>query len=158
MRVLSPLKARPLGPTTCANGHHLPIANGAYQLQPRFNKINSASGTRVFDVAAENAPMLTGFNIAASAGGSKRTLLRPFPVTVRDGSLDITHARAPELPVDLRHRGAGRLNGGSPASLPRTANYLTERAQQDLDVLPQRPVLDGVVVEAGPVGDRCVPP
>src|SRR4051794_36510053 len=45
---------------------------------------------------------------------------------------------------------------GSAPSSARCSEHLTDRAQQDLDVAPHRPVLDVEVVESGAVGNRRV--
>ncbi|MEP6697235.1 MAG: malectin domain-containing carbohydrate-binding protein [Pseudonocardiales bacterium] len=82
----------------CANGYHLPIANGSYRLRLFFDEINPASGTRVFDVAAENLTILSGLNITVSAGGINRAMSRTFAVTVKDRSLDITFTRHQNCP------------------------------------------------------------
>lgn len=82
----------------CANGYRVPVRNGSYRLQLHFDEIHPASGTRVFDVAVENRTLLSGFNIAVSAKGANRALVRTFSVTVQDGSLDITFTRRQNCP------------------------------------------------------------
>ncbi len=64
----------------------LPAAPGRYRLRLRFaetwfkpgNPRGSGSGMRVFDVVCNGVKLLEGFDIAASAGGSDRAVVKEF--------------------------------------------------------------------------------
>lgn len=73
------------------SSYNIPVANGTYNLRLHFAEINPASGTRVFNVSAENDPILTNFNISAEVG-NYTALIKDFTVTVQDNELNIGFA------------------------------------------------------------------
>ena len=66
-----------------------PVASGTYTVTLRMAEIYwGASGRRIFDVTAENRPVLTGVDIFAAVG-KNAAYDRSFTTTVVDGVLDI---------------------------------------------------------------------
>lgn len=67
----------------------IPLPAGQYTLNllfadPKF----TAAGRRVFNVIAEDQPVLTNFDVAANGGG-RSAIARSVPVTVSDGTLNL---------------------------------------------------------------------
>jgi Malectin domain/Secretion system C-terminal sorting domain/Divergent InlB B-repeat domain len=70
--------------------YNLPVDNGNYTVILRFAEIYfTAVGKRVFNVAIEQTPVLSNFDIFAAAGGANKAIDRTFKTTVSDGILDI---------------------------------------------------------------------
>lgn len=66
------------------------VANGTYALTLHFmDPSYGVAGKRKMNVIAEGQTVLSGFDVAAEAGGINRALAKTFTVTVTDGSLDI---------------------------------------------------------------------
>ncbi len=69
----------------------IPVTNGHYSLTLEFaDPVFAAAGQRTFNVTAEAAPILNGFDIAASAGGSGIAVAKSFDVNVTDGTLNLS--------------------------------------------------------------------
>jgi len=70
--------------------YNIPVANGSYTLNLHFAEIfHTASGKRVFNVAAQGKTVLSNFDIFAAAGGANRAIVKSFPVTVTNGVLTV---------------------------------------------------------------------
>lgn len=71
------------------NSWSTPLGNGTYEVTLKMREAWwNAPGQRVFDVRAENTPVLTGVDIVKAVG--KNTAYdRTFRVTVKDGRLDL---------------------------------------------------------------------
>jgi beta-galactosidase len=69
--------------------YRLPLDNGTYRVTLHFAEPGEAAGARVFDVTANGAVQLPGFDIAARAGGARKAIAQSFEVTVTDGQLDL---------------------------------------------------------------------
>ena len=76
---------RRTGDFTYANA----VANGDYTLNLLFADHYTAAGRRRFHVTVEGQQVLTNLDIVAEAG-SKAALVKSFPVTVGDGTLNMT--------------------------------------------------------------------
>jgi hypothetical protein len=73
----------------CSRGYALPIGNGSFTLRLHFAEIiDTAAGNRIFNVLAEGQTLLSNFDIYKEVG-SYRALIKEFPVTVGDGTLNI---------------------------------------------------------------------
>jgi hypothetical protein len=71
-------------------GYRLCVANGNYTVKLKFAEIwFTEPGKRIFDVTINDKPVLTRFDVAATAGGRDRALDREFPVHVADGQIAI---------------------------------------------------------------------
>ena len=71
-------------------GYRFCVANGKYTVKLKFAEIwFTEPGKRIFDVAINDVPVLTHFDVAAAAGGPDRALDREFPVQVADGQIAI---------------------------------------------------------------------
>ncbi|HLH19511.1 MAG TPA: malectin domain-containing carbohydrate-binding protein, partial [Bryobacteraceae bacterium] len=69
--------------------YSIPLPNGTYSLKLRFAEIlYSAQGQRVFDVAANGAPLLTNFDILSEVAPLTADD-KTFPVTVTNGTLQL---------------------------------------------------------------------
>src|SRR6266536_2498887 len=89
---------------------------------------------------------------AASAGVVGRLPRSPRPVAVQP----LTSATA--VRTDTSGRTAGHLTTAGRRSAATTSEHLRDRPQHHLEVQPERPVLNVIVVEPGAVGDRRVTP
>ena len=68
----------------------IPVVNGHYALWLEFaDPTFATAGQRTFNVSAESASILTGFDIAQAAGGSNIAVAKCFDVTVTDGTLNL---------------------------------------------------------------------
>ncbi|SNC77537.1 Por secretion system C-terminal sorting domain-containing protein [Hymenobacter gelipurpurascens] len=68
----------------------LPIVNGTYKVVLHFAELYwTSAGQRVFDVSAENAKVLTAYDIVAKAGGALTAKTETFTVNVTDGTLNL---------------------------------------------------------------------
>jgi hypothetical protein len=66
-----------------------PVTNGQYTVVLHFAEVwFTSAGQRVFDVALENQPVLTAYDIFAKVGGNA-ALIETFPVSVNDGTLTV---------------------------------------------------------------------
>jgi hypothetical protein len=70
------------------SSYNLPIANGTYKVSLGFAEINPSSGTRVFNVSAENQSWLTNFDITAKVG-TYAADIETKNITVTDGTLNL---------------------------------------------------------------------
>ena len=71
-------------------GYDIPLSNGRYEVTLGFAEPDerTAAGTRVFDVRANGAPVLEGFDVLAAAGGRHQAVVtRSFPIEVSNGRL-----------------------------------------------------------------------
>ncbi len=77
---------------------NVPVPSGAYTVRLHFAELNKfAPGARVFDVNLEGGPAeLPAFDVFQAAGGAGRAVVRSFPVTVTDGTLNIEFIRRVE--------------------------------------------------------------
>ncbi|MFD1874825.1 malectin domain-containing carbohydrate-binding protein [Hymenobacter bucti] len=67
----------------------LPVVNGTYTVKLHFAELYwTGAGQRVFDVSAENAPVLTAYDIYKKVGAFTATT-ETIPVTVSDGLLNL---------------------------------------------------------------------
>ena len=89
------------------------LPNATYQVLLRFAEIRPGSasvGARVFNVSMEGVPVLTGFDIFATAGANA-ALDRTFDVAVTDGTLNVAFARmrgnAAVNAISVESAGAG---------------------------------------------------
>jgi len=71
-----------------ATGYDIPVPNGNYSLQLLFAETNPTSGTRVFDVAANDVTLLSDYSIHDVAGDFSADL-QTFPLTVSGGMLHL---------------------------------------------------------------------
>ena len=63
---------------------------GEYTVRLVFAELKSRGpGERVFDVLIEGKPVLTDFDIARVAGGTRQVVVREFPAVAVEGTLDI---------------------------------------------------------------------
>jgi Malectin domain len=77
-----------------AFGYRIPVRNGIYKLTLGFSENYFKNrGDRIFNVTAEDAPIISNFDIFESAGGVKKAVDKVFQkITVNDGFLDIDFA------------------------------------------------------------------
>lgn len=72
-------------------GYAFPVPNGRYRVGLKFSENYwTASGQRVFDVAAEGSVRLDDLDLYAAAGARYAAVDRSFDVDVGDGTLDLT--------------------------------------------------------------------
>lgn len=103
-------------------GYDFPIANGQYTVVLHFAEIAfSAVGQRVFDVALENNPVLTKYDIFAKAGANTATT-ETFPVTVSDGVLNVNFTSLNPGNIENPKISAIEVLGSSSTNQPPTAN------------------------------------
>ena len=70
--------------------YDIPMENGEYQVTLTFvAPADDVVGARIFDVTANGAALFKNLDIAAQAGGVLKPLQQTFPVTVRDGRLNL---------------------------------------------------------------------
>ncbi len=75
--------------------YNLPVANGKYQVILHFAEIyfgiagRAGANSRVFNVAIENQPKLTNYDIFVRAGGALKAIQESFLLEVTDGVLNI---------------------------------------------------------------------
>jgi hypothetical protein len=75
--------------------YNLPVNNGKYQVILHFAEIyfgiagRAGVGARVFNVAIENQPKLSNYDIIAQAGGTLKAIQESFLLEVTDGVLNI---------------------------------------------------------------------
>lgn len=75
----------------------VPVANGPYQVRLHFAELSkTAAGQRVFDVRLESATVLSRFDVFQAAGGTARSVVRSFDITVQDGAVDLDFIRGVE--------------------------------------------------------------
>lgn len=80
--------------------YSLPVVNGTYDITLKMiESYFNAPGRRVFNVAAEGVPVLSRFDIYASAAGRNKAVDRTFTATVTDGRLDVTFSRVKNFPA-----------------------------------------------------------
>ena len=73
-------------------GYDIPLENGRYEVTLGFVEPDEriGAGQRVFDVRANGARALEGFEILAAAGGKREAVVtRSFPVQVSNGRLQL---------------------------------------------------------------------
>ncbi|WP_277970587.1 glycoside hydrolase family 2 TIM barrel-domain containing protein [Sphingomonas echinoides] len=70
-------------------GYAIPLADGRYTVTLTFVEPGLAAGARVFDVTANGKPIVKALDIARSAGGPIKALVRQGTVVVRGGMLDL---------------------------------------------------------------------
>ncbi|HEY5792667.1 MAG TPA: malectin domain-containing carbohydrate-binding protein, partial [Chthoniobacterales bacterium] len=74
-------------------GYELPVVTGDYLVTLHFcENFQDGAGARKFDVSAEGAVVLDGYDIFAAAGGANIARRETFPVTVGDGALNLGFA------------------------------------------------------------------
>lgn len=71
-----------------ANGYKIPLPAGTYTVKLHMAEINPASGTRVFNVAAEGVSWLSNYNIAARVG-NYTAAVESKKLAVTDGTLNL---------------------------------------------------------------------
>ncbi len=75
------------------------VANGNYLVTLKFAEIFfTSAGSRVFNVAINNQPVLTNFDVFAAAGGFRLAVDRSFPVSVTGGRIRIDFSNVVENP------------------------------------------------------------
>jgi len=67
--------------------YQVPLGNGRYRVRLTFVEPSAQPGERLFDVAANGAPIVTGLDIAAAAGAPLTALQREAVVAVSHGQL-----------------------------------------------------------------------
>lgn len=73
-------------------GYRVPLADGHYRVTLTFVEPSAQPGARRFDVLANGKRKIANLDIAATAGGPLKALMRQFRVTVRGGYLDLRFA------------------------------------------------------------------
>ena len=70
--------------------YNIPVANGNYNVNLDFAETTvTGPGLRIFDVSINGTQVLTNFDIYATAGGINIAVVKTFPVTVTNGTLNI---------------------------------------------------------------------
>ncbi|RDC63891.1 malectin domain-containing carbohydrate-binding protein [Adhaeribacter pallidiroseus] len=70
--------------------YRVPVTNGKYLVQLYFvESSKTRPNTREFDVKLEGQIVLPNFDIYAAANGKNKTIVRSFPVTITDGSVQL---------------------------------------------------------------------
>jgi hypothetical protein len=74
--------------------YNFAVPNGTYHVKLKFAEIDfTAAGKRIFDVAAEGRPVVSGLDIFAAVGAN-HAYVREFDTTVSDGTINLGfHAR-----------------------------------------------------------------
>ena len=79
--------------------YSLPVTNGIYTLRLHFAEIYfTSAGLRRFNVTAQGQQILTNFDIYAESGAANTALIKSFPVTVSNGTLQLSFASVVENP------------------------------------------------------------
>lgn len=100
----------------------IPVSNGSYNLSLLFAEIQySNPGDRVFNVLVNGAPVLTNFDIIASAGANT-AVTKTFPVTVTSGAVQISVVGVTRRGIlnAIRVAPTGTSGGGGGAPPPTT--------------------------------------
>ena len=88
---ISPPAAEPAGADELVTAQAIPAEESTYTVRLVFGELeNLEPGERVFDVAIQGKTVLTGFDIAAEAGGPFREVIREFHDVAATGVLRIT--------------------------------------------------------------------
>lgn len=120
-------------------GYRFAVPNGQYRVTLLFSENTySASGLRKFNVRAEGARVLTGFDIFAAAGGMNRAVTVTLPLTstinVVDGELTLDFMKVVGNPkvdaIDVRWVGPyeNRINAGGATVVAGGATWAADRA------------------------------
>ncbi|TGE03760.1 malectin domain-containing carbohydrate-binding protein [Hymenobacter fodinae] len=95
-----------------------PVVNGPYTVKLHFAELYwTRAGQRVFDVALENSPVLTAYDIFKKAGANA-ALVESFPVTVNDGILNLDFTALNSGGLDNPQIAAIEVLPGTEASSP----------------------------------------
>ena len=73
-----------------AFSYNLPVPNGSYNVRLMFLEPDDRSTPRLFNVDLEGSRILTNFNVQAEAGAPRQAFDRSFPVSVSDGTLNLS--------------------------------------------------------------------
>jgi len=107
------------------------VPNGAYNVKLKFAEIYwSSPGQRVFNVAINGTPVLTGFDIVAAAGAPYTAIDETFPVTVTGSSITIQFSTGA---ANYPKVSAVEINPSSAVSVqvsPTTVSLSASQAQQ----------------------------
>ncbi len=90
----------------------VPVTNGSYTVRLHFaENVQTAAGARTFDVTIEGVQQLTTFDMFVAAGGKHIAVVRDFPVTITDGTVNIQFIKQVEQPfvngIEIVPSGAG---------------------------------------------------
>lgn len=123
-----------------AFGYQYNVPNGTYTVTLKFAEVTyNGAGKRQFNVTINGAPVLTNFDIFATAGGELTAVDKSFPVTVTGGVINVQFSTgAADWPmvngIDIESAGAIapppafasiRVNSGGPAFTDNTGNPWT---------------------------------
>ena len=121
------------------NGWSRAVPNGTYQVTLKLRESwFDGPGQRIFSVAAEGTPVITDLDVFAVAG--KDTAYdRSFPVTVRDGRLDLSFSARVDDPMAVPYTHLDvykrQVIGGGIVGLATAMTLLKGRPGSDVVVL-----------------------
>lgn len=69
--------------------YHLPVENGEYRVSLTFMEPVKDPGDRLFNVLANDEPLLEDFDVAESAGKARAAITREFIITVTERFVDL---------------------------------------------------------------------